>query len=63
MTQHVRAEKACVSRHVCGFCFIVTFCDQAWTLTFCKHALRTYAISFVDIYAALWMIVTSLQIV
>ena len=31
------------------------------TLTFCMYALRTYAVSFVDIYPALWVSVTALQ--
>ena len=40
--------------------FVVTFCDLTLTLTFCKYALR-YAVSFVDIYPALWVSMTSLQ--
>ena len=51
-------QKTCVARHVCDFYFIVTFCDL--TLTFCKYALRTYAVSFVDISAALWVSVNLL---
>ena len=36
--------------------FMVTFCDLTLTLTFvCKYALRTYAVSFVDIYPAFWV--------
>ena len=54
-------KKRCVARYVCDFYFILTFCDLTLTLTFYKYALRTYALSFVDIYSALWVSVTSLQ--
>ena len=50
-------QKTCVARHVCEFCFVVTFCDLILTLTFCKYAFRTYAVSFVDISAVLWVTV------
>ena len=56
-------QKTCVARHVCDFYFIPTFCDLTLTLTFCKHALRTYAVFLVDIYPALWVSATSLQLV
>ena len=34
------------------FYFVVTFCDLTLPLTFCKYALRTNPVSFVDISAA-----------
>ena len=48
-------QKTCVARHVCGFYFVVTFCDLTLTLTFRKYGLGTHAVSFVDISAALWV--------
>ena len=42
--------------------FIVTFCDLTLTLTFCKYTLRTYAVSFPDIYPALWVSLTSARL-
>ena len=48
-------QKTCVARHVCDSYFVVTLCDMILTLTFCKYALRTYAVSFVDISAVLWV--------
>ena len=52
------AQKTCVTPHVCDF-FMVTFCDLTLSSTFCKDALRTYAVSFLDIYPALWASLTS----
>ena len=47
-------QKTCVTPHVCDFYFMVTFCDLTLNSTFCKYALRAYAVSFLDIYPALW---------
>ena len=46
-------QKRWVARHVCDFYFVVTFCDLTLTLTFCKYALGTYAVSLVYISAEL----------
>ena len=49
-------QKTCFTPRVCDFYFMVTFCELTLSSTFCPSYL---AVSFLDIYPALWASLTS----